>query len=178
MINAIIAVCFSMFLLVSGYVHAGTLTVDPAQSSLLFNIHHDLGYTVGYFNNITATLEMSDESKVVGATVLVKTGSVNTRNSLRDEGLKSSLFLDAGQFPEATFESSKIEGDQIAGTLTIKGIAKPATLTLEQDAAGKKVILKGAFNRHDYGITYNSILANKKKSIGDTVEVTVELKTL
>ena len=155
---------------------AATINASPAESSVMFRLNHDLGYTVGYFNNFSATLDANDDqSQIVSANIQVKTDSINTRNAIRDEGLRSSLFLETGKFPQAVFESTKVEGDQVSGLLTIKGIVKPISFKLERDSAKKKIVLKGSFNRHDYGITYNPVMAHKKKIIGDRVELIIEL---
>jgi polyisoprenoid-binding protein YceI len=176
MTNKIAVGIFFLLLIVGGQAFAGTVIANPGQSSILFRINHDLGYTVGYFKNFTATLEVNDDqTQVLSSKIQVQTASINSRNSIRDEGLKSGLFLETEKFPQATFESTKIEGDQMSGLLTIKGIAKPMTFKIQQDQAKKTIILKGAFNRNDYKITYNHLMANKKKSIGDTVELILEL---
>ena len=176
MTNKIAFGIFFLLVMACTPVFAGTIIVSPVQSSILFRINHDLGYTVGYFKNFTATLEVNDDqTQVLSSKIQVQTASINTRNSIRDEGLKSALFLDTEKFVQATFESTKIEGDQMSGVLTIKEIAKPMTFKIQQDSAKKKIFLKGTFNRNDYGIKFNHLMANKKKSIGDTVELMIEL---
>ena len=112
-------------------------------------------------------VELSDDqAQLLSAKAQVQVGSINTHNVVRDEGLRSSLFLDAVKFPQASYEN---------GSLTIRGITKPLALKVEKDPATGKVSLKGIFNRNDYGVTYNKLLGNKKKSIGDMIELIVEL---
>ena len=164
-----------LMLLVCGQASAATITVSPEQSSVLFRVNHDLGYNVGYFKDFSATLELGDDpAKILNAQIQVITASINTRNAVRDEGLKSALFLDAGQFPQATFESAKIEDGQITGTLTLKGVARPMVFKVER--IDGKVLLKGTINRNDFGITYNKLMVDKRKSIGDAVDLIIELK--
>lgn len=156
---------------------AATVTATGQDSTIMFRINHDLGYTVGYFGDFTATLELGDEPGQVTSTKMqVATASINTRNDLRDEGLRSAMFFDAAQFPQATFESAKVEGDEITGTMTIKGVSQPVTLKVQKDAPSGKLVLKGEFNRNDFGVTYNITRADKKKSIGDMVELIIELR--
>lgn len=164
-------------LMFCGQAFAATVTVGPEDSSVIFNIRHELGYTVGYFKDFKATLETGDApGKLISLKAEVATGSVTTRNDLRDEGLRSQMFLDSAQFPRATFESTAIDGDKVEGTVTIKGVSHPVTLTIDKDAPAGKMRLKGEIDRNDFGITYNKPLADKKKSIGDIVTLIIELK--
>lgn len=159
-----------------GQASSATVTATAQDSSIMFRIKHDLGYTVGYFGDFTATLDLGETpGQVVSTQMQVATASINTRNDLRDEGLRSAMFFDAEKFPQATFESAKVEGDVITGTMTIKGVSQPVVLKVQKDAPSGKLVLKGEFNRNDFGITYNKVLADKKKSIGDVVELIIEL---
>ena len=156
------------------------LKADPLNSTILFRINHNQGYTIGYFKDFVATLDVSeDQTKLQGANASVKIGSIDTKNVLRDEGLKSSMFFDEGQFPEAKFESTGIEGDQMSGSLTIKGITKPMTLkvSLNQDSGKVFLTARGTFNRNDYGIKYNKELGRHQKAIGDMVDLIIELRS-
>lgn len=172
-----IALVMALLLALCGQALAATVTATPQDSSIMFRIKHDLGYTVGYFSDFTATLDLGETpGQVVSTQMLVDIKSINTRNDLRDEGLRSAMFFDAAQFPQATFESAKVEGDEISGTMTIKGVSLPVTLKVQKDAPSGKIVLKGEFNRNDFGVTYNKVLADKKKSIGDVVELIIELK--
>ncbi len=160
---------FLVLSFLSGHVFAEPVNITPANAGVFFNATHDLGYTIGYFKDFSGTIELNDEkTQLVSAKAVVQTASISTHNLPRDEGLKSALFLDAVKFPQAIYEN---------GALTIKGISKPFVFKLEKDTASGKIILKGSFNRNDYGMTYNKPLTKKKKSIGDMVEIIVELKS-
>lgn len=162
-----IAAMLLLLLLVCGTAFAQTIDISPENASVFFQVTHDLGYTIGYFEDFKGTVELSDDkTQLLSAKAQVQTASINTRNPVRDEGLRSALFLDAEKFPQAAYEN---------GSLTIKGITKPLAVKVDYDAARGKVVLKGVFNRNDYGITYNELLPSKKKSIGDMVELIVEL---
>ena len=172
-----IAFVMALVLALGGQASAATKTATAQDSTIMFRIKHDLGYTVGYFGDFKATLETGDApGQVVSTQMQVDIKSLNTRNDLRDEGLRSALFFDAAQFPQATFESTKVEGDSISGTMTIKGKSQPVTLKVQNNAPSGKLVLKGEFNRNDFGVTYNITRPDKKKSIGDIVELIIELK--
>jgi len=145
---------------------------DPRNSTVLFKIDNGIGYTVGYFEKYSASVE-TDGDKVISAKAVIDVDSVNTHNSWHNEGLRSPLFFDTAKFPQATFESSKIEGDQMTGVLTIKGIAKPIALTVGLNEG--VFTAKGSFDRNDFGINFNRILKNHEKAIGEKVDLMVEL---
>lgn len=160
----------------AGPVWAAAVTLGPSQTVMVFRVNHDLGYTVGQFKDVAVDLDMSDDRadvRTVKATVA--TASIDTWNAVRDQGLRSAMFLDAAKFPQAVFESTKIEGDQVIGNLTIKGVTQPFTFKIEKASDGKVIRLVGAFDRSAFGITYNQTLPNKKKTIGETVDITMEL---
>ena len=150
------------------FAFARTINISPTNASVFFQVQHDLGYTIGYFKDFSGTVELSDDNaQLLSAEALVQVATIDTRNSVRDEGLKSGLFLDVEKFPRATYKN---------GSLTLKGITKPVILKLEQDAPSGRIVIKGNFNRNDYGITYNKLLPQKKKSIGEAIEIIVEIE--
>lgn len=61
--------------------------------------------------------------------------SVDTQNAKRDSDLKSDAFFDTAKFATGTFTSTSIAkttgGLKINGNLTIHGVTKPVTLTVE-----------------------------------------------
>jgi polyisoprenoid-binding protein YceI len=152
---------------------AATLIADPKNSSVFFNISHGLGYTIGYFEKFTASVE-TDGDTIISAKAVIDVDSINTHSAWRDEGLRSSLFFDVAKFPQAVFQSSKVEGNQMTGMLTIKGISKPITLTVGLNEG--VFTAQGSFNRSDFGISYNKELKHHEKAIGDKVDLMVALK--
>lgn len=146
---------------------AATIEISPSNASVYFQVSHEAGYTVGYFKEFSGVIEFNDAlTEVVSAKAIVKTNSVDTRNSIRDEGLKSPMFLDASKFPQATYDNK---------TLTIKGKAQPLSLVVEKEA-NDSIILKGKFNRNDFGMKYNKNLPKKIKYIGEAVEIIINIR--
>ena len=91
--------------------------------------------------------------------------------------LKAPDFFDTEQFPTGNFKIKSVEGDVITGDLTLKGVAKEATInavsTTETDgnisATGTLV-----FNRQDYGITYKNTMNDMVLS--DDIELTISIE--
>ncbi|MGD8324672.1 MAG: YceI family protein, partial [Gammaproteobacteria bacterium] len=94
----------------------------------------------GRFNTFTANINI-DPANVEGGSIVgtVQTDSVNTRDYDRDSTLTDGDWFDSSNYPEATFESTSISADGeggyvAAGTLTLKGTSKPATMNFTFDA--------------------------------------------
>ena len=88
----------------------GTWNVDTHHSRVGFAVKH-LGIATvrGTFKEFEGTLEIGDDLTTAKAYGKVKTASVDTNEAARDEHLRNSDFFDVEQYPEITFESTKIE---------------------------------------------------------------------
>ena len=114
----------------------------------------------GRFQTFTAdiNLDVADPTKgsIVGT---VKLESVNTRDHDRDSALLDKDWFNTKQFPDAKFESQKIEkaadGSYVAnGQLTLKGTTKPVALkfTLTGSGAAAKFAGTMSINRFDFNV--------------------------
>jgi polyisoprenoid-binding protein YceI len=118
-----------------------TETVDAVHSSVLFRIKHmNTSYAWGRFNDIQGTIDLDGPQPQVDVTV--KVDSVDTANAKRDEHLKGPDFFGAKQFPTITFHSESIKKlddnrYQVDGTLTLHGISKPLSVTLERTGSAR-----------------------------------------
>jgi len=90
----------------------------------------------------------------------IELGSIDLASDESESEVKRAKWFDTGKFPVAKFASTSIRetgGDKydVAGTLTIKGISRDATvpIVLKKDAAGNSVA-EGSFTikRLDYKI--------------------------
>jgi polyisoprenoid-binding protein YceI len=135
----------------------------------------------GVFEKWEATLKFTSADVTTGALdIKVDANSVNTGSGMKDGKLKGKDFFDAKDNPYITFHSTKIEQTgpttfNIPGTFTIRGVAKPETLslTLEGKGTGTGTVTGSmAFDRKDYGM--NSGIPFIK--IADRVEVDVTLQ--
>jgi polyisoprenoid-binding protein YceI len=119
---------------------AGTYNVDPAHSSVGFEVRHMGIATVrGRFTDFQGTVDATGDAPSLSGTVDVK--SVNTGDENRDTHLTSPEFFDVEQHPQITFQStagdSAADGKlRLSGEITIKGITKPIELTGEVAEGG------------------------------------------
>src|SRR4051794_37958655 len=108
-------------------VPAGTWRVDPTHSSVGFEVKHLMIATVrGRFTEFEGTIEAAEDdpsnSRAWGS---VKVASIDTGDADRDAHLRSPDFFDVERYPEARFESTRVEHMEggryrMAGDLTIK----------------------------------------------------------
>lgn len=100
-----------------------------------FKISH-LGYSwlYGSFKDFAGTFSFDeknpDASKVA---VSIQSASVDTNHAERDKHLRSDDFLNVGEFPTATFESTGVKSTgpdsaDITGNLTLNGVTRPLVI--------------------------------------------------
>jgi polyisoprenoid-binding protein YceI len=139
--------------------------IDPNHSSVNFAVTHMMVSTVnGRFNAFDGKILFDDKDITKSSVnVTIKTTSINTDNSARDNDLRSAGFFDVEKFPEITFQSKSVEkkgNDYVAhGTLTIHGVSKDVDLPFELKGpveAGKGKVMGAhgslTINRQDYGV--------------------------
>jgi polyisoprenoid-binding protein YceI len=138
---------------------AAPWTVVPETSSVGFVGTQQGTKFNGRFQTYTATLNLDVADPTKGSIVgTVKLDTVNTRDHDRDAALLDKDWFDAKQFPEAKFESQKIEksadGYVATGQLTLKGQTKPATMkfTLTGSASAAQFAGTMSINRFDFNV--------------------------
>ena len=162
--------------------------IDAVHSELTFRVRHLLGRVSGTFGEWGGTIAIDTvtpaNSKV---DVTIKTASIDTKNTQRDNHLRSPDFFAADSFPTITFKSRSVvkQGNQlrITGDLTMHGVTKPVVLTGEYAGAFKDPWGKGrtaftattTINRQDFGVAYNKAVETGTM-LGDdvTIEISVE----
>lgn len=164
--------------------------VDRAHSQVKFSVRH-LGFTnvEGNFGEFDAALTFDPADLTsVQAEARIETASINTGIAKRDEHLRSADFFDAANHPQITFVSKGVKDVQgktfkLAGDLTIRGITRPVVLDAEllgtTMAMGKEVSAITAsttINRHDFGLTWNSLTEAGGVIVGEDVKITIDVE--
>jgi polyisoprenoid-binding protein YceI len=113
-----------------------TYVIDTNHSKPRFSYNH-FGYStqLSRFDKISGKIIIDKAAKQGSMNVTIDTTSVNTGFDLFNEHIQKADFFDTAKFPSATFASSKLNfnADKLStidGTLTIKGISKPVTLSV------------------------------------------------
>ncbi len=163
--------------------------IDPAHTHIGFTAKHLAVSTVhGEFAKFDGFFEGPDDdvTKARG-TVTVDVTSINTRNDVRDNHLRSADFFDAATYPTMTFEISgieRLEGENylVRGNLSIKDVTRPIALdgTVEgrtPDPFGGKERLgltaTGQLNRMDFGLNWDG-LAGAIPLAGHTIKLNLD----
>ncbi len=166
---------------------ADSYTVDPNHTYPHFSISH-LGFSTmhGRFDKTSGSVTLDRAAKTGSVDIAIETGSVSTGFVKRDDHLKSPDFFNAAEFPTITYKSTAVHfnGDKLAsvdGNLTISGVTKPVTLTIDEFNCGTNPMNKkdecGAaasaqIKRSDFGVKYGL------PAIGDDVKLVFEIEAV
>jgi polyisoprenoid-binding protein YceI len=125
-----------------------TYSIDPTHSAARFGYSH-LGWTyqLHRFDQMTGKIVYDRAAKTGSVDVTIDAKTVNTGNALFSGQLQAEDFFDTAKYPVITYHSTGVKFDNdkpvsIDGELTIKGITKPVTLTLQSFVAGPHPIQK------------------------------------
>ena len=96
----------------------------------------------GQFTDFTADIVTAEDPLAVdGVDAVVQMASVDTRDSGRDEHLRTNDFFDIENHPTMTFTLDRPRGlgsdYELHGDLTIKGVTRPVTFDLEVGGVAK-----------------------------------------
>ena len=169
-----------------------TWNLDTAHSEIEFKVKHMMISTVkGHFENFNVVVDNSsdDLDAAKHVSVEIKTDSINTKNSQRDQHLKSEDFFAVIQFPDIKFVSTgikKTDDDEykLSGDLTIKEVTKPVTFDVEFGGIGKDpwgnqkagYTVTGKINRNDFGLTWNAALETGGVMVSEDVKFQADLQ--
>lgn len=127
----------------AGLVSAEEYKVDTVHSMVVFRVKHmNISYTYGRFNDITGLVKWDDAKPAESSLKFdVKVASVDTNDEKRDTHLRNADFFDAEKHPTISFVSKSIKKTdndkyEVAGELTLHGVTKPLTVTLEKTGMG------------------------------------------
>ena len=163
-----------------------TWKIDPSHSEINFKVRHMMISTVsGSFEKFDGKVETSsDDFKDAKFHFTAEIDSINTKNTDRDNHLKSDDFFGAEKYPELTFVSKSFHGDSIVGDLTIKGTTKEIKMNAEfngiatdpygQTKAGFE--FEGQISRKEFGLTWNTVTEAGNVVVSDNVKLIISLQ--
>jgi polyisoprenoid-binding protein YceI len=169
----------------------GTYAIDTVHSSVGFKVRHLVSRVTGSFTEfdgaVTADFGNLDAS---GVELIIQAASIDTKNEKRDGHLRSADFFDVEKYPEITFSSNKVtkvddDSYAVAGTLTMHGVSKQITLTV--DYLGEIAAMGGVragyelsttINRKDFDVSWNRTLDSGGFVLGDDVEISINLEVI
>ncbi|MCG7342960.1 EAL domain-containing protein [Sporosarcina sp. ACRSL] len=169
----------------------GNWIVDHAHSVVGFEVKHMMVSKVrGQFDSFTANIEADDIDDLTTANIVFQFNgnSINTKHQERDAHLRSADFFDVDNYPVIDFKSTSIlknvDGYQVTGDLTIKGVTKP--ITFDVKFGGKAINPQGilvygyeaeaTINREEFNLMWNAVLETGGVLVGKEVKIKVELE--
>ena len=138
----------------------GHYNIDPDRSRVTFATRHlfGLGRVRGSFAISGGIADIADPIAASAINAEIETASFRTKNRQRDHSVLSPRFLDPAGHPVITFRSDRIDAENQAmtGTLTVRGTARPVTVTVtrcEVSRGSFTVYATARVDRTEFGIT-------------------------
>ncbi|MDE2487747.1 MAG: polyisoprenoid-binding protein [Alphaproteobacteria bacterium] len=171
---------------------AAAYTLDKNHSTVVFRLSH-LGFSkyTGEFAKLDGTLQFDPahpEAMSVTATIDPTSLIIPSPPKGFRETLLGKTWLDAGQYPEITFRSTKVvrtgaDTADVTGDFTLHGVTKPVVLHTTFnggyaanpfDGARVGFSAKTSIRRSDFGIAYGLPAPGNNLGVGDNIDVTIE----
>jgi polyisoprenoid-binding protein YceI len=150
-------------------VPSGTYALEPMHTQVMFSVmHFGVSPFYGTFSGASGTLTVDAKDPARDTLkVRVPIDSLYTTSAKLTGELKSSGWFDAAQYPNMTFESTKViptgkTTARVMGDLTMHGVTRPVTLNATFVAAGVNPMLQkltagftatGTIKRSDFGVS-------------------------
>ncbi|MCX7707070.1 MAG: YceI family protein [Anaerolineae bacterium] len=163
--------------------------LDPSHSSVQFVARHMMLSKVrGEFEKFTVDLNLDmDPPEISTVEARIDANSINTREPQRDAHLRSPDFLNAAEYPELVFKSTRVERTgadtaRVYGDLTIRGVTRPVVLDVTYTGTSRSpwgTISIGfeastRINREDWGLTWNVVLETGGWLVGKEIAINIE----
>ncbi len=171
----------------AAYAAPETYVIEPSHSMSRFEYSH-FGYSLqlSRFDTTSGRITLDRAAHKGSVDVTIDAKSVNTGSTLFNGHIQGEDFFNTEKYPTITFTSNKVKFDgdkviEVEGDLTVKGITKPVTLTvnsflcmphpmLKKDACGATataVVKRSDFNMGKYA-----------PYVGDEVTLTIPVEAI
>jgi polyisoprenoid-binding protein YceI len=152
----------------------GRYEIDTGHSTVTFRTRHLFGLAPvhGRFAIRGGTVDIAEPLAASAAYVEIDAASFRTRNPQRDASVRSARLLDVARHPVITFTSDRIDDTELAGMLTVRGLTRPVSLSIEQYTVSPRSFSVRATTRLDrteFGVTAYPGLAGRY--LGMSLEV-------
>jgi polyisoprenoid-binding protein YceI len=145
-------------------------TVDPDHTHPSFEVDHFGGLSTwrGTFKKTSGTVRIDTAARTGAVDIVIDTSTVDFAHDKLNEHASGPEMLDVAKYPTAEYKGKFVEfadgaPKTIAGDLTLHGITKPVTLTINSFKCVEHPMLKkqvcgadasGTFSRADFGVNY------------------------
>ena len=167
--------------------------IDAAHSAVGFAVRHMGISTVrGRFAAYEGVIETGEGMALRRIEVTIDPASITTGVERRDGHLRSADFFDVAAHATVRFVSARVTAEgpkrfRVLGDLTIRGVTRPVTLTVEtlgdavRDMDGKRrtgATAVATINRKDWGLSWNQALELGGVMVGEDVTLTIEIEAI
>ena len=117
------------------YAASETYVIDPTHTYPSFEFSH-MGVSVwrGKFDKTSGAIVIDRAARTGSVDIVVDPASINFGLAAMDDKARSEDFFNVAKYPTATYKGTlKFEGDvpkSIVGSITLLGVTKPLTLTI------------------------------------------------
>jgi len=169
-------------------------SIDQSHTEINFKVKHLMISNVkGSFKTFDASIYTSGKDFTTADVDLwIDAASIDTRDTKRDEHLKSKEFFDVANHKQITFVSSTIgkpdeKGNhELWGELTMNGVTQNVMFNVEfggivKDPWGNEkavLTLSGKIHRKDWGLVWNTTLEAGGVMVSDEDNISCELELL
>lgn len=166
--------------------------LDTAHASITFSVRHMMISKVrGEFETFNADIDLNaDDLSSSKISAEIDVNSINTRQSDRDNHLRSADFFDVENHPKMTFESTSFRstgGDnvELKGNLTVRGKTNEVVLKGEQrgpvtnplnQSTAIGFTLDGTINREAFGLTWNQAMETGGVLVGKNIDMSIDVQ--
>jgi polyisoprenoid-binding protein YceI len=173
---------------------ASSWAIDKSHSEADFSVKHMGISTVhGSFRGLSGVIRFEAGNPAVWSVeATIDVNTVDTGVADRDKHLKSADFFEVEKYPTMTFKSTSVKqegsGYAVTGDLTIHGVTKPVTLSMEalgneQVGMDAKSVHRGftattTLNRQDFGLKWNGTLKSGDSVIGNDVKIELDIEAV
>jgi polyisoprenoid-binding protein YceI len=170
---------------------AGTWDIDPVHSEVSFSVRHMMVSKVrGRFGSFSGQIVTGEDVTGSSVSATIDATSIDTNNEQRDNHIRSADFFDVANHPTWSFASSAVRVDdgelRVDGELTIKGVTRPVTLSLEVEGFGPDAYggtragfsASTTINRADFGVDISMPLDGGGVVVGDKVTINLEIEAV
>jgi polyisoprenoid-binding protein YceI len=155
----------------TGAFAADTYKIDPNHTYPSFEADHFGGLSTwrGKFNKSEGSIVVDRAAKTGTVDITIDTTSIDFGHDKMNDHAKGGDMFDVAKFPTANYKGKLVfNGDvptSVDGQLTLHGVTKPVTLTINKFKCIQHPMLKkevcgadasGTFNRSDYGVSYGT----------------------
>lgn len=184
---AISGVAASMLFSLSAYAQQEIYTIDSEHSFANWSVRHVVAKTTGTFSDVQGRVVI-DRSNLANSSVEAKINmlSVSSNHAKRDAHIVKDDYLNAAEFGEMTFVSTKVvakseaEGE-ITGKLTLHGVTREMTFPFKvlgfgtDPWGGYRVGFEAhtAIKASDFGYKWG---LKPNGPVGDDIEITLLLE--